>query len=293
MKRSIWIRIIVLVLVFSLLPVNTLAAGWGNAQSNSRGSWIKNWGNNNSVNNSSVNNSWGKNWGSGFSWIWDLISGFGDKKPADDPTEAPTETPTETPAVPPVEEGNVEMSLEEGMGTVDNGRLLRGATYALLAKSGEEASEEGSDNTKVVYFPITMYDYDDRINVATAKLDPGTGDMQGLYFSNGSPVAKTVMNIGEMPAGRYYIQNIRASEHRTDGACWLQAHEGNKIYAVTQANASYTITATDQIVSLTNLKVTGYYEFALIEGIDIEIERPEGEDQNDGDGTYDETGDYE
>ena len=227
MKRSIWIRIIVLVLVFSLLPVNALAAGWGNAQSNSRGSWIK-------------------NWGSGFSWIWDLISGFGDKNPADDPTEAPTETPTEdpiedpteTPAVPPVEEGNVEMSLEEGMGTVDNGRLLRGATYVLLAKSGEEASEEGSDNTKVVYFPITMYDYDDRINVATAELDPGTGDMQGLYFSNGSPVAKTVMNIGEMPAGRYYIQNIRASEHRTDGACWLQAHEGNKIYAVTQANAS-------------------------------------------------------
>ena len=245
MKRSIWIRIIVLVLVFSLLPVNTLAAGWGNAQSswgNSRGSWIKNWGNNNSVNNSSVNNSWGKNWGSGFSWIWDLISGFGDKKPADDPTEAPTETPTETPtedptedptetpAVPPVEEGNVEMSLEEGMGTVDNGSLLRATTYTLRA---------GQNTTVKKYFPVTMFDYDDRINEATAELDPGTGDMQGLYFSNGSPVAKTVvMNIGEMPAGRYYIQNIRASENRTDGACWLQAHAENKIHAVTQANAS-------------------------------------------------------
>ena len=119
----------------------------------------------------------------------------------------------------------------ENASNAENGGLLRASTFALTRESTGE-------QTIVKYFPVTVFNYDDRINVATAELDPGTGDMQGLYFSNGSPVAKTVMNIGEMPAGRYYIQNIRASENRTDGACWLQAHAEKKIYAVTQANAS-------------------------------------------------------
>ena len=126
---------------------------------------------------------------------------------------------------------DAELTLVEDPSTIDDGEMLRASTFALTR--GSTGGE-----TIVKYFPVTMFNYDDRINVATAELDPGTGDMQGLYFSNGSPVAKTVMNIGEMPAGRYYIQNIRASENRTDGACWLQAHAENKIYAVTQANAS-------------------------------------------------------
>ena len=119
----------------------------------------------------------------------------------------------------------------ENASNAENGGLLRASTFALTRESTGE-------QTIVKYFPVTVFNYDDRINVATAELDPGTGDMEGLYFSNGNPVAKTVMNIGEMPAGRYYIQNIRASENRTDGACWLQAHADNKIHAVTQANAS-------------------------------------------------------
>ena len=311
MKRSIWIRIIVLVLVFSLLPVNTLAAGWGNAQSswgNSRGSWIKNWGNNNSVNNSSVNNSWGKNWGSGFSWIWDLISGFGDKKPADDPTEAPTETPTETPtedptetptedptetpSVPPVEEGNVEMSLEEGMGTVDNGSLLRGTTYSLLAKSGEEASEEaseeGSNNTKVVYFPITMYDYDDDvIRNATHKLEVEAGEDElwnGMYFSGGSPSATTYYtedvgnitfdenNNALIPDGDYiiyssgngkYVKNntaysdwytytLTATANKAEAAVWTITKQTDGTYTIQDSTGKYMDIAGRNLANLSN-----------------------------------------
>ena len=46
--------------------------------------------------------------------------------------------------------------------------------------------------------------------------------------------------------------------------------------------ATYTISATDHIVSLTNLKVTGNYEFVLIEDIDVEIDGSVGEGDESG-----------
>ena len=49
--------------------------------------------------------------------------------------------------------------------------------------------------------------------------------------------------------------------------------DGNEYYEVT-----YTITATDSIVSLTNIKVTGYYQFTIIDQDDVDVNGPEGED---------------
>ena len=40
--------------------------------------------------------------------------------------------------------------------------------------------------------------------------------------------------------------------------------------------ATYTISATDKIVSLTNLKVTGNYEFVLIEDTNDDVDGSEG-----------------
>lgn len=208
MRRSIWTRVLVALLVISMVATPVSAAGWGNS-----GSW---------------------SWGS----FWDRWFGGGNKVVVTEPTEPEEDEPV--------------LTLVEDASTVDNGAGLRASTYTLTSEeetSGTNAvnayslmatasDTDAQAGTTVKYFPVTMFNYDSRINTATEKKDPGTGDLQGMYFSGGSPDSKTVENKKELPAGQYYIQNIRASENRTDGASWLQAHADNKIYAVTQNEAS-------------------------------------------------------
>lgn len=211
MRRSIWTRVLVALLVISMVATPVSASGWGSKSSKS---------------------SWG--WGS----IWDRWFGGGNKVVVTEPTEPEEDEPV--------------LTLVEDASTVDNGEGLRASTYVLtseedsvganavnaysLMAAADEADTKAG--TTVKYFPVTMFNYDSRINTATEKKDPGTGDLQGMYFSDGSPYPKEVENKKELPAGQYYIQNIRASENRTDGASWLQAHADNKIYAEIRANAS-------------------------------------------------------
>ena len=208
MRRSIWTRVLVALLVISMVATPVSAAGWGNSGSRS--------------------------WGS----FWDRWFGGGNKVVVTEPTEPEEDEPV--------------LTLVEDASTVDNGAGLRASTYTLTSEEDSVGTNavnayslmatasdtDAQAGTTVKYFPVTMFNYDSRINTATEKKDPGTGDLQGMYFSGGSPDSKTVENKKELPAGQYYIQNIRASEYRTDGASWLKAHAEKKIYADTQANAS-------------------------------------------------------
>lgn len=227
MKRSIWIRILAVILAVNMIAVPASAAGrHGN---NHRGGW---------------------GWGWGWSSFWDYWFGGSDEEEETEPAQTePVQTePVETEPAQTEDGSDTGLTLVEDASTVDNGEGLRASTYTLTSEEDSvgtnavnayslmaTADEAGAT---VKYFPVTMFNYDSRINTATEKKDAGTGDLQGMYFSDGSPAPKEVENKKELPAGQYYIQNIRASENRTDGASWLQAHADNKIYAETQANAS-------------------------------------------------------
>lgn len=70
-----------------------------------------------------------------------------------------------------------DLTLVEDETTVEPGTALRASTYAT-----EKASASA---TTLKYFPVTLYNYDDRINNAThqAEVDDGIGNMwNGIYF---------------------------------------------------------------------------------------------------------------
>lgn len=82
--------------------------------------------------------------------------------------------------------GDADLTLVEDETTVEPGAALRASTYALDAPSAQ------ADTTILKYFPVTLYDYDDRINNAThqAEVDAalnngGIGRLttwNGIYF---------------------------------------------------------------------------------------------------------------
>ena len=214
MRRSIWTRVLAVLLVVSMLAMPVSAAG--NGSRSSRGS---------------------RGWGS----IWDRWSGGGNKVVVTEPTEP--------------EQDEAVLTLVEDASTVDNGAGLRASTYTLTSEeqtSGTNAvnayslmaaadEADAQAGTTVKYFPVTMYNYNtSALNAATDAKDDDLTVREGLYFTGGSPEysKSTVADMSAFVAGQYYIQNIRASENRTDGASWLQAHGDNKIYAVTKENAT-------------------------------------------------------
>lgn len=209
MKRSIWIRVLAMILIVSMLPVPASAASWDSRSGKNRSGW-------------------GWSWGS----FWDYWFGGSDEEEETEPVET---EPAQTEPVETEASSDAVMTLVEDASTVDNGAGLRASTYALT----RDAS--ATTTTKVVYFPVTMYNYKGSdINGATDALDDDLTVREGLYFTGGSPeyTKSTDADMSAFVAGQYYIQNIRASENRTDGATWLQAHEDNKIYAVTKDNAT-------------------------------------------------------
>lgn len=213
MRRSIWTRVLAVLLVVSMLAMPVSAAG--NGSRSSRGS---------------------RGWGS----IWDRWSGGGNKVVVTEPTEP--------------EEDEAVLTLVEDASTVDNGEGLRASTYSLTREETSAANAantyavmaaaddtDAQAGTTVKYFPVTMYNYNtSALNTATDAKDGDLTVREGMYFTGGSPEysKSTVADMSAFVAGQYYIQNIRASENRTDDATWLQAHEDNKIYAVTKDNAT-------------------------------------------------------
>lgn len=84
--------------------------------------------------------------------------------------------------------GDADLTLVEDETTVEPGTALRASTYALDTPSAQ------ADTTTLKYFPVTLYDYDDRINNAThqAEVDAGLGSTwNGIYFSSGVPAAES------------------------------------------------------------------------------------------------------
>ena len=159
-----------------------------------------------------------------------------------------------------------------------------GASYELVDSEGNVvATLNGNDLSQrigvmlftpsyIVFFPVTMYDYDDdTINAATHALDaaanPNLTKWQGIYFNGGTPAPVTYGDIGFewVNGGKYYIQNCRANANRNDGKTWLQAHSDNKIYADTKESATlWTLTIEDgkyylscDINGVTNYLVVG------------------------------------
>ena len=112
------------------------------------------------------------------------------------------------------------LDLIEDDTTVENGEMLRAATFALRPVSADTyavgtAVEEETD-TVLKYFPVTLYDYDaDTINAATDELDDDLTVREGIYFSDGSPTysKSSSADLSAFEEGQYYIQNIRAAEN--------------------------------------------------------------------------------
>ena len=154
-----------------------------------------------------------------------------------DPKKEKTETRDEEDPSERISSEAAVMTLMEDETTVENGDMLRAATYNLMTadETGEDSStDEGTttddtettSSTTIKYFPITMYDYDaSTINAATDALDDDLTVREGIYFSTGSPdYTKTVTaDLSAFVEGQYYIQNIRASENGV----------GSWIYSVT------------------------------------------------------------
>ncbi len=110
---------------------------------------------------------------------------------------------------------------------------LYAATTTVIPPKEPEQPAIGSE---LVFFPVTMFNYDHNVlDAATDAMDADLTVRDGLYFT-GAGINYTAPTY--FTSGRYYIQNIRASANRDDGAVWLQAHADNKIYAVTQENAT-------------------------------------------------------
>lgn len=222
MKRSIWTRILAMLLIVSMLTVPVSAAGW-NSRSNPNG-----WG-------------WGNFWG-GWGGFWGgFWGGYEEEEP--EPTEP-----------------EAELVLVEDASTVDNGELLRASTYALTTE-GETAglnaantysvmaadTEEQVSETTVKYFPVTMYDYDQSvIRSATNKIEveAGVGDVwNGMYFSGGSPAATTYSTSGD--TGISFDENNNALIPDGD---YVIYSSGNGKYVTNNVGYSawgtYTLTAT-------------------------------------------------
>lgn len=159
MRRSIWTRVLAVLLIISMLAAPVSASGWN---SRSRG------------------------WGS----FWDRWFGGGSTI-VTEPTE-PEET---EPVLTLVEDAS---TVDNGAGLRASTYVLTSEedsaaastasanTYALMATADDTDAQ--ATTTTVKYFPVTMYNYDtDTINAATDAQDSDLTVREGLYFSGGSP----------------------------------------------------------------------------------------------------------
>lgn len=196
MRRSIWTRVLAVLLIISMLAAPVSASGWN---SRSRG------------------------WGS----FWDRWFGGGSTI-VTEPTE-PEET---EPVLTLVEDAS---TVDNGAGLRASTYVLTSEedsaaastasanTYALMATADDTDAQ--ATTTTVKYFPVTMYNYDaDTINDATDALDDDLTVREGLYFSDGGSGLGdydfvTTTDLSAFVAGQYYIQNINAANNGADS--WI------------------------------------------------------------------------
>ena len=143
--------------------------------------------------------------------FWDLLTGTKEESKDSEKVES-TETVNESAAS--------ELSVIEDETTVENGEMLRAATYSL--NSGVSTQAEG---TILKYFPVTMYNYEAAtINNAThqREVDDGLGDQwNGIYFSTGSPSAERYRYVtnGELQfeGQTYTLRSYNLSQYVNSG----------------------------------------------------------------------------
>ena len=169
---------------------------------------------------------------SSYSWRWDWNSileklfGKGDDNTTDTDTSEDINDP--------------ELTLIEDETTVAEGTQLRASTYAVTSVLSAESSavkstyalagDTNADSATLKYFPVTMFNYDDRINDAThqAEVDGGLGDAwNGIYFNDGYPAT-----------GSY---NYTSDEVRSTSTLPYAPHNvwTNKIYNSSDKTANY------------------------------------------------------
>ena len=90
--------------------------------------------------------------------------------------------------------------------------------------------------------------------------------MKAPFGTAGARIGQTTFDLTNAPDCYFNITDMQTSV--------VSATENNQTYYI----ATYTITATDRILALTNLKVTGNYEFVLAKNVDIHIDGSYGED---------------
>ena len=201
MKRSIWMRVLAMVLAFSMLgPVAASAAtvrGGSGGKIPSVGDWFR----------------------SKIEEIIGNIGGLDEENTAEmtGPGEGETSGGVQT------------MTTIEDQSTVENGDMLRASTYALSTSYANDVNA-AADTTTLKYFPVTLYDYDtDTINNATHQLEVNNGladEWEGLYFSGGDPAAQS------------YTYSASAAAH--DNLTWAQVISGT-YYADEDRTARVTV----------------------------------------------------
>lgn len=167
---------------------------------------------------------------------------------------------------------DADLTLVEDETTVSEGTQLRASTYALDEPSAQ------SDSTTLKYFPVTLYDYDDRINDAThrVEVDNGLGSTwNGIYFGgndrgadvkngesytysttggytyNSTTVSYSNSGYSKYTDGSYYVEVNGTKYVVTDITCKRSGGGGNRSY-------SWTITYDGGSTTSSNTSITLY-----------------------------------
>ncbi|MBQ8354370.1 MAG: hypothetical protein IJY40_01915 [Oscillospiraceae bacterium] len=146
-----------------------------------------------------------------------------------------------------------------------------GSQFALYAVTTTEPEQpEVPDETKLVYYPVTMFNYDmDTMNDMTMSMyEEGSTLYSGIHFSNGSPGGNVTYAVtahtGEYTNGQYVIQNYLMKDYSQPS--WLSfSPNGDKgiIANADQADAAiWTLTrvpGANNFTLTTELDGTTYY----------------------------------
>lgn len=205
---------------------------------------------------------------SSYSWsdLWNKLFGTGNDNTTD------TDTSEDT--------SDLELTLIEDETTVAKGTKLRASTYAATpADAGVEPL--AGESTTLKYFPVTMYNYDERINNAThqVEVDNGLGNTwNGIYFNDGKPGAERyTYSTGYTPTTvRYRIDNnystyinkgyyvdVNGTKHLVTGLS-CERSWWNDTYSWTITYAGGTETSSDSSITLykANTATTGSLSYA-------------------------------
>ena len=107
------------------------------------------------------------------------------------------------------------------------GGWITGSPFQLFAATVTEETV----TTELIYFPVTMFNYDDAtINAITDSMDEDTSDREGIYFTGDSSKTNTETDLSVYVDGQYYIQSFPASQNDVDSWLYYNASGTNSQY---------------------------------------------------------------